>query len=283
MKIAISGASGFIGSHLLKFLQSQGHTVSPHPRNSPVIDGLDVFINLSGENIYGRWDKAKKERIRSSRVETTRRVVDEIMRLPNPPKHYLGASAVGYYGNRVGEVLTEESRPGNDFLSEICVAWEQIPEQLRERNIRVVICRFGVVLAHDGGALPGMVKPFKTGLGGKIGSGEQFFSWIALSDLLHAIEFLLEHKDLKGPFNFVAPHSTTNGELTKFLGEVLGKPALMAVPEFVLSLIFGEGKELMLNSVDARPKRLIEAGFTFRHHDLKKYLHEEIRDLEGSS
>lgn len=276
MKIAIVGASGFIGSHLLKFLQSKDHTVFPHPRNTHLPEGIDAVINLAGESIYGNWTEEKKQSIRDSRIGLTSKLVDDILKLENPPKHYIGASAIGYYGDSGERLLTEESGPGTDFLSQVCSEWEKIPEKLTKRGVRVAICRFGVVLDREGGALAKMLKIFKPGFGGKLGTGRQFFSWIALLDLMRGIEFLLERKDLTGAFNFTSPHPVTNKELTKILGEVLNKPTFFSVPEFLLSMLLGEAKEVVLNSYNAQPQKLLEAGFAFHYPELKKYLIEEI-------
>lgn len=272
MKVAIAGASGFIGSHLLKFLQEKGHTVFPHPRRSMLPDGIDVVINLSGESIFGRWTEEKKRNILESRIHSTRALCDQILILKNPPKLYIGASAVGFYGDRGEEVLTENSFPGSGFLSEVCQEWEKIPLVLKEKNIRVVAARFGIVFGKGGGALEKMLAPFELGFGGVIGSGKQVMSWIALDDLLRAVEYVIETPQLEGPINFVSPNPSTNRELTRQLGALLKRPTYFRIPKFVFSLLFGEGKEVYLSSAKVLPQRLLESGFQFHYPDLKKYL-----------
>lgn len=277
MKISVTGASGFIGSHLLPFLQAKGHAVFPHPRHSPLPEGFDVIINLAGEGVFGRWSDEKKAEIKESRLEMTKKLCREMLSQKHPPKLYISASAVGYYGDRGDTVLTEESGPGKGFLSEVCIEWEEASAVLDEFGIRRALCRFGMVLHKGGGALGKMLPPFKVGLGGKMGSGRQFVSWIALADLLAAIDHIITHTELSGPINCVSPQPVTNAELTRLFGKYLRKPTWFSTPAWLLNLLFGEGKEIFLSSARVLPKRLLDTGFVFQYPDLEKFI---INNLE---
>jgi uncharacterized protein (TIGR01777 family) len=296
MKVIITGSTGFIGSHLASFFEQRGHELillSRHPTRpnmrpwNPeegqldplILEGSDVLIHLSGENIFGRWNKAKMEKIRDSRVNSTRFLCSQLLALKMPPPLFIGASAVGYYGDRKDEVLTEESAPGNDFLAEVCRDWERAAEPLAAKKVRVVFSRFGIVLGSDGGVLKNLEKAFRMGMGGYLGSGKQMMSWIAIDDLCSAMEYIMERKDIAGPVNFVAPQSVSNKEFTDALGKLLNRPALMPVPKFALTMLFGEGAEMFLASTHAFPSRLVETGYQFRYpileQALKKYLLEK--------
>ncbi len=279
MRIAITGSSGFVGSNLAYDLETKGNEVIRLPRHieSQLLEGVDVIINLSGENIFGRWNKSKMEAIRESRVKTTQNLVNILEKLQNPPKLYIGASAIGYYGDRKEEVLDESSAPGKDFfLADVCQQWEEAAKPLTTKNIRVVFTRFGIILGKGGGALQQMEKAFKTGMGGTLGSGKQMMSWIALDDVLSAIHHIIEHPELNGPVNFAAPKAVSNAEFTQVLARVLNKPAVVAVPKFALNLIFGEGAEMFLASTNVVPKHLLESGYHFQYPELeaalRKYL-----------
>jgi len=271
MRIVISGASGFVGSHLIPFLQNCGHTVEKLPRHATdksLLEGADALINLSGESIVtGLWTAAKKERMRKSRIETTENLSRMIRELQYPPKIFLSASAIGWYGSRGDELLNEESERGESFLSDLCQEWEEAAIALRVVNLRI-----GVVLDPNGGMLKKLLPIFKLGLGGKIGNGKQWVSWIAMRDLMRAIEFLLQN-EVRGPVNMVAPHPVTNGEMTKVLGKVLRRPTFCRVPGWILKLLLGEmAEETMLASQRVEPKKLLEAGFQFECSSIEQAL-----------
>jgi len=289
MKIVIAGSSGFIGSHLTRYLEQQGYNCILLTRNSTqanmhvwnpeagqidqaLLEGADVLINLSGENIFGRWNKAKMEKIRESRVQTTRFLCSQLLDLNTPPRLYIGASAVGYYGDRQEEVLIEESDPGSNFLSEVCKEWEQAAESLVSKNIRTVYARFGIVLGKGAGAFKYMEKAFNMGMGGYLGSGKQMMSWIAIDDLCAAMQHVMMHQELSGPVNFVAPQAISNKEFSETLGKLLNRPALMPVPKFALTMLFGEGAEMFLASTLVSPKKLLETGYQFQYPALEQAL-----------
>ena len=289
MKIAITGASGLIGSSLIPFLTTGGHEVVPLRRPSgsasdglvwdperPDFDtsglaGVDAVVHLAGESIAeGRWTQAKKERIRRSRADGTRNLCEALAAMERPPKVLVSASAIGYYGSRGDELLDEGSAAGDGFLAEVCDAWEQATEVASAAGIRVVNLRLGVVLASQGGALAKMLTPFKLGVGGRLGSGSQAMSWIALEDVVGAIHHCLARKELSGPVNAVAPGVVDNRTFTKILGRVLKRPTILPMPAFAVRAAFGEmGQELLLSSARVRPARLLESGYEFRHPDLE--------------
>lgn len=291
MRIAIAGASGFIGSALVKYLKEENHeavSLTRHSEEKGVfwnqkndqidlaeLEGIDVFINLCGESILGRWNQKKMERIRFSRIDTTHFFVEKLQQLKCPPELYVGASAVGIYGDRGDEALLENSHSGHGYLAEVCRDWERETLPLN-KIMRVVHTRFGIVFGPKGGALPLMVKPFKLGLGGILGSGKQYVSWIALDDLTRGIDFIIHNKDITGNVNFVSPYPVTNKELTITLGKILNRPTPFPVPRWVLYLLFRSGAEIYLDSVKAFPKLLMDNGFVFTlpqlDQALKKYL-----------
>lgn len=288
MKILISGSHGLVGNALIKSLEAQNHEVFQLVRRLPDseseiewnpdrysiaiarLDGFDAVIHLAGESIAeGRWTEEKKRRIRDSRVKGTKLLSDALANLTSPPKTLICASAIGYYGDRGEEVLTEQSPPGKDFLSEVCVEWEQATQLASEKGIRVVNARFGIILSEDGGALAKMLTPFRLGIGGRIGSGNQWMSWIALDDVIGGIEYALTNESLRGPVNFVAPTPVRNMEFTKVLGKVLSRPTIFPVPEFGVRLAFGEmGDALLLSSQRVEPQRLKTAGYPFKYEVL---------------
>jgi uncharacterized protein (TIGR01777 family) len=235
------------------------------------LEGLDGVVHLAGESIAtGRWTAEKKARIRDSRVKGTRLLCESLARLDQPPRVLVSASAIGYYGDRGDEILHEDSASGSGFLAEVCHMWEAATEAASQRNIRVVNLRIGVVLSAMGGALATMLFPFRMGLGGIIGSGRQFMSWIALDDLLGSIAYALRTDTIRGPVNAVAPHPVTNREFTKTLGRVLARPTLLPMPAFAARLAFGEmADELLLSSARVEPARLSAAGYDFRYPTLE--------------
>jgi len=284
-RIAVTGASGLVGRALTRALEATGRGVHPLVRRPPRPDtreirwdpetgevdteslrGFSAVVHLAGENIAsGRWTPRRREVIRRSRVEGTRALAEALARMKAPPRTLLCASAVGYYGHRGDEVCTEESPPGEGFLPEVCAAWEAAADPAREAGIRVVHARIGVVLSREGGALPRMLPPFRLGLGGPVGSGKQWMSWIALDDLTALIEHCLDDPSLAGPVNAVAPHPAINREFAKTLGRVLRRPAVLPLPAFAVRLLLGEmGRDLLLASARAVPEAALRAGFAFR-------------------
>lgn len=294
MRTVVSGATGLIGSALLPRLVALGHEVVQLVRRTPrlgegalawdpdagTIDrsGLeatapDVVVHLAGENVFGRWTDAKKRRIRESRVNGTRVVSEALAGLARRPRVLLAASAIGYYGDRGGEELTEQSAPGHDFLAQVARDWEAATAPAARADIRVVNLRFGVVLARQGGALATMLPAFRIGLGGPVGSGHQFLSWIALDDALDAILHALTAASIAGPINVTSPGPVTNRVFAKTLGRVLGRPAVVPVPAFALRMAFGaEGADMMQSGQRVLPARLLASGFRFRYGEVEPAL-----------
>lgn len=287
MNILVTGASGLIGTALVSQLSRGGHSVVPLRRGvASVASGpvwnpetgevklepafpVDGVIHLAGENIAQRWTAAAKRRIRTSRVETTRLLSEALARASHPPKVLVTASAVGFYGDRGQEVLDENSPPGNGFLAEVCQAWEAATLPVRQHGIRVAHLRLGIVLARQGGALAKMLPVFRLGLGGRVGSGRQCWSWISLEDVVRVAELALQDDRFRGAINTVAPEAVTNADFTATLSHVLRRPALLPVPSFLVRTVFGEmGRETLLASAKVRPVKLLEAGFKFRFPDL---------------
>jgi uncharacterized protein (TIGR01777 family) len=281
----MSGSTGLVGAALVPALAAAGHAVTRMVRpatgaragdsvtwdpgagtlDSGRLAGHEAVIHLAGENIAaGRWTAARKERIRASRVAGTRLLATALAKLPTPPAVLISASAIGYYGHRGAEVLTETSAPGADFLARVCQDWEAAAEPARERRIRVVHLRFGVILSRTGGALARMLTPFRLGLGGRLGSGRQWMSWIALDDVVAVIRMALADSTLSGPVNVVAPQAVTNREFTLALGRCLSRPTLFPVPAMALRLLLGEMADaLLLASTRVEPAVLAARGHTF--------------------
>jgi len=298
MKIAISGASGFLGSKLVPCLMEAGHKVKRLVRKKEgiseqeipwdpykefierrALEDVNAVIHLSGERIDGRWTEEKKQRIRDSRVLTTQFLSKTLLELQNPPSTWICASAIGIYGNRGDVWLTEECLPGEGFLAEVCKDWEAATLPATENGIRVINLRIGVVLSPDGGALAKMLLPFKMGLGGVIGSGDQYWSWISMDDLLAIFLYILSHESLQGPVNAVAPNPVTNREFTRLLGRVLHRPTLLPLPAFMARLILGEmGEVLLMYSARVKPEKLLESGFTFQFPELELALRHLLED-----
>ena len=293
LRIAISGASGFLGSALTARLEREHITIQRLRRAERVpppdiawqpdtgqidvasLDGVNAVINLSGEQVGQRWTAKRKRGIRDSRIDSTTLLARSIAELPHPPEVFVSGSAIGIYGNRGDEELDEDSQVGSDFLAEVAEAWEHSTEPARAAGVRIVLIRTGVVLSPNGGALARMLPIFKLGLGGKIGSGAQWMSWIGLTDWLSAVELALA-TEISGPTNLVAPNPVTNAEFARTLGRVVGRPALVPVPELAINMIFGEmGSATLLASQRIHPRRLIEAGFEFAHPTLEQALRAE--------
>ena len=285
-RILISGASGLIGSALVRAFASGGNPVLSLVRRSPestneiawdptkaigpeLVSGFDAVIHLSGERVDGRWTEAKKRRIRDSRVRSTENLARALALAERKPSVFVSASAVGYYGDRGDEVLTEPSAPGKGFLPAVCREWESATDPASAAGIRVVNLRMGIVLSSRGGALEQMLRPFRWGLGGRIGSGRQWWSWIHLDDLVAAVVDILEKGDLRGAVNMVAPNPVSNAEFTHTLAHLLRRPAFFRVPGFAARLAFGEfASEGLLASAKVFPARLSQAGFPFRYPTL---------------
>jgi uncharacterized protein (TIGR01777 family) len=288
-RVAVTGSTGLIGSALVESLRSDGYEVRrvvrsrPAPGSSDIgwdptggmleaekLDGLDAVVHLAGENLAQRWTDEAKRKIRRSRVEGTRLLAESLASLASPPRVLVSASGVGYYGDRGDERLDETSSPGNDFLAELVQDWEAATAPAASAGIRVVHLRSGVVLSPEGGALARMLPPFRLGLGGKLGDGTQWFSWISRDDEVAVIRFAMEHEELSGPINTLSPNPVTNAEFTETLGRVIGRPTVFTVPEFALNLLFGQmANDTLLASQRAFPRRLQEAGFRFRYPELE--------------
>jgi uncharacterized protein (TIGR01777 family) len=299
MHVVITGATGFIGRALYEELhkdyeiialsrhvdaarQSIGHLakVVEWDAKTPAgwqseADGADAIINLAGENLgASRWDETRKSRILQSRLDSTNAVIAALKNLENKPKLVVLASAIGYYGPRKDEQLDETSPSGDGFLAEVCRQIESLANEVESLGVRCVIIRSGVVLGRNGGALAKLAQPFRFFLGGYLGSGDQWFSWISMDDEIAAIRFLMEHEELRGAFNLTAPQPVTMKEFCKTLGKVLRRPAWTRVPAFVLRLALGEmADEMLLSGQRVLPKRLLEAGFEFHYPDAEKTLH----------
>ena len=290
MKIVVSGSTGLIGSALKSALRdhevvplvrrsvtSGEHALAWDPERGTIdragLEGTDAVIHLAGENVFGRWSPAKKQRIYDSRVKGTRLVSDALAGLRRPPATLLAASAIGYYGDRGEEAVSEESAPGADFLAHVARDWEAATAPATRAGIRVVNTRNGVVLTTSGGALAKMLPAFRLGLGGTVGSGNQYLSWIVLDDIINAILHLLGNPNLVGPVNMTAPTPLTNRDFAKTLGKVLGRPAVVPVPAFALRMVFGtEGAAMVQSGQRVLPARLIGSGFRFSFSEVEPAL-----------
>lgn len=278
MQVTVTGGTGFIGRHLAERLRRDGHGLELVGRRLPEqLEVADAVIHLAGEPVAQRWNKAVKQRIESSRVDGTRSLVVALRKLPRRPSVLISASATGYYGSRGDEVLTEESLPGGDFLSQVCIGWEKAADEADPLGIRVVKLRFGMVLAPDGGALGKMLLPFRAGIGGTVGSGMQWMPWIHVGDVVGLISFALDHPDMRGVLNATAPNPVTNAEFTRQLAKALHRVALFPVPVLVLKMMYGEMAGVVLSSQRVVPQATLAAGYEFRYPELAPAL----RDLLG--
>ena len=245
------------------------------PLSPELVSGFDAVIHLAGESIVGRWTAAKKRRILESRAQGTSHLAEAMAKASPAPRVFISASAVGFYGNRGDELLREDSPPGQGFAAEVASQWEAATQPAARAGIRTAQMRFGVVMSAAGGALPKMLTPFRLGLGGRLGSGHQWWPWISVHDVVGAIEHVLNHDSLSGPVNTVAPDAVTNAEFTSTLAAVLKRPAIFPMPAFVVRLIFGEmGEELFLGSQRVEPAKLLATGYRFQYSDLKSALKE---------
>jgi uncharacterized protein (TIGR01777 family) len=292
MKIIVTGASGLVGSSLVPSLIGRGHEVTQlvrrkskdasggvrevewHPERGEIdaasLEAHDAAVHLAGENISaGRWTEERKRRIRDSRVQGTRLLAETLASLNAKPRALVSASAIGYYGDRGEETLTEQSAAGEGFLPDVCREWETATEAARAAGIRTALLRFGLILSAEGGALAKMLLPFKLGVGGKVGDGKQFYSWITLTDVIDIIHFALANENLSGAINVVAPQPATNAEFTKALGRAVSRPTFFPVPAFGARLAFGEMADaLLLSSARVMPVRLQEANYQFKYPTL---------------
>ncbi|MDZ4848050.1 MAG: TIGR01777 family oxidoreductase [Pirellulaceae bacterium] len=287
MHIAVSGASGLVGSTLVPMLTTGGHTVTKLVRRAPgegeatwdpqgksdasSLEGIDAVVHLAGESIAAsRWSAKVKDRIRSSRVQGTRALCESLAKMKSPPRVLVCASAIGYYGDRGDEILTEDSVAGQGFLADVAQEWEAATQPASAAGIRVVNLRFGVILSPKGGALAKMLLPFKLGIGGRVGSGKQYWSWISIDDAAGAVHHALMTDSLSGPVNGVAPNPVTNLEFTTTLGRVLRRPTIVPIPVSAARLALGEMADaLLLASVRVEPKKLIRTGYEFRQPTLE--------------
>lgn len=292
MHVAVSGSTGLVGSALCDALTQQGRDIRPivrrasggnneilwdtqqHSFDGKALAQCDAVVHLAGEGIMGRWTDEKKQRIRDSRIKSTQALAQTLAKIEDGPRTLIVASAIGYYGDTgQTDARTEDDPAGNadtDFLAEVCVHWEAAADAARQAGIRVVHVRIGIVLSKDGGALATMLPPFKLGLGGVVGSGEQWMSWIALTDLVRIIEYAIDTPEITGPINAVAPDPVTNKQFTKALGRALHRPTILPVPGFAPKLLYGSecADALVLGSIRVVPKRLEDAGFSFQFTDL---------------
>ena len=294
-KVFIAGGTGFIGSSIIPALLKEGYEVQVLVRNkekakklpssckviwgNPTKSGewqkyleeIDIAINLTGQNIFSRWTKTYKKLIFESRIKSTENIVSSLKK----SALLINASAVGYYGDKSDILVTEDSPPGDDFLAKTCIEWEKKALKAKEKGVKVIIARLGVVLGTTGGMLPKILPIFKLGLGGTLGKGNQWFPWIHIKDLVSAILFLIK-KEKEGIYNFVSPNPVTNKEFTKTLGKILKRPTVLPVPVFMMRLIFGELANIIICSIRAYPKNLLELGFKFKFETIEDALKDLI-------
>jgi hypothetical protein len=293
-QVLVSGVSGPIGAALLSALKASGARItrlmrkdSPRspateasipwdpeqPLSTEAVSGFDAVIHLAGESIVGRWTESKKKKIRDSRVVGTQNLASALAQAQNKPRVLVSSSAIGYYGNRGDEVLTESSPPGSGFLAEVCAQWEAATRAAADAGIRTVQIRTGVVLSSQGGALGKMLTPFKMGVGGRIGDGGQWMSWIDVQDLVRAVLHIVHRDGLHGPVNMVGPKPVKNAEFTETLASVLDRPAMFPLPAFAVKLALGEmGETVLLGSQQVEPTQLVNSGFGFRFETLRDSL-----------
>lgn len=298
MKILITGASGLIGTALQRSFEEKGHDMLLASRSEPKdeqhvqwepdtgfadddlprLEGFDAVVHLAGENVSGlRWTEEKKKAIRDSRVFGTRTMIEAFAKLKKKPKVFVSASAIGFYGDSGDDEMTETSSAGDTFLAEVSKEWEAESRRAEDMGIRTVLLRNGIVLSKDGGALAAMMTPFKLGVGGVVGSGKQWMSWVSLDDVIGVVNYALENENLRGAVNVASPNPVTNEEFTKTLGSVLYRPTFLPLPEFAVHMVFGEmGDALLLDSTRVVPKRLQDAGFEFKFTDLKTALEHAV-------
>jgi uncharacterized protein len=295
-KVLISGSSGLLGGALTQSLGADGYEITrlvrkpasaagqiawdfAQPLAPQSVSGFDAVIHLAGESIASRWTDAKKKAIRDSRVLGTRNIAEALARVASPPRVFISASAIGFYGDREDEILREDSASGaSGFLPEVCREWEAAADLAVKAGIRTAFLRTGIVLSAKGGALKQMLPPFRMGLGGRIGSGRQWMSWIDLHDETGVIRHILANESVRGPVNSVSPHPVTNAEFAKTLASVLSRPAIFPMPAFAARLIFGQmGEELLLGSQRVEPAKLVASGYVFQQPDLRQALEQILK------
>jgi uncharacterized protein len=300
MKILITGGTGFVGTRLTSRLLQEGYSVTIMSRSLKETDktppgvsylqadptqkgpwqdkvkDFDAIINLAGASIFSKWTDEYKKLIRESRMTTTRNIVEGIPPNPAHPMALFSTSAVGYYGFHGDEELFEDSPPGNDFLAHLAIDWEAEAIKAREKGVRVVITRFGIVLGEKGGALGQMVPLFKKFVGGPIGSGKQWFSWVHIKDLAEAFVFLMKHPEISGPVNLCAPKPVRNKDLAKALGNVLHRPSFMPAPGFLIKLVLGEFGSVILEGQKVIPRKLLNTGYTFQYPEIENALRDIV-------
>lgn len=294
MRVLITGATGFIGNFLIGLFVARGDEVTivtrdpEHVRNAragcetvgwlPDLSGYDAVVNLAGESLFGkRWSEEQRRVIRESRIESTRRLVEGLANAEPRPPVFVSASAIGYYGSRGDEVLAEDHAQGTDFLAEVCAAWEEAAVTAEEHGVRTVLVRIGVVLGEGGGALAKMLTPFKLGVGGPIGSGKQWMSWVHIKDLCRIILSAIDDESMRGPYNGTAPHPVTNKEFSRTLGRVLGRPAFLPTPPFALKAALGDVATLLTDSQRCSADKVLATGFEFDFPDLETALRKLLR------
>lgn len=297
----ISGATGFVGRALCKHLAAQGDEVwafsrrpaqalaslegvsrvfawdaATHEPQADAFDGVDAVIHLAGESVVGRWTEAKREAIRASRVDSTRLLVAAMIQLEKPPKTLISASAIGYYGEKGEAEVTEDSPPDNDFLGQVAIAWEAAALRAELSGIRVVCLRTGIILGQGGGALEAMLLPFRLGAGGPLGSGRQWWSWVAFDDVIGLIDFALRTPEVEGPLNVTAPEPVRQKDFAKALGKALNRPAFLPAPAFALKLALGGFSAELLSSKKVLPRKAMQLGYRFQFNDLEDCLRRVI-------
>lgn len=303
MRILVSGSTGFLGTSLIETLDREGHTIAPLVRpgtkqrtatgapaqivrwdpvagqfDAAAAEGADALVHLAGASIAnGRWNASRKRLMQTSRIDATRHLIEALSKLQRPPRSIVAASAIGYYGNRGDEILSEASAPGSDFLAMLCRDWEAETVRGAEFGARVVSLRFGIILAARGGALPRMAMPFKLGAGGRLGSGRQWMSWLTLKEVIRMIQFALGNARVNGPVNAVTPNPVQNKDFTRLLAKTLRRPALFPAPAFMLRLALGEMADaLLLASQKVMPSKLMDSGYSFLQPDLANGLSEVL-------
>lgn len=293
MRILVSGSSGLLGTELLPSLGVAQHEVSrlvrgkagkndvqwdpERPLSPKLVEGFDAVVHLAGETIVGRWTPQKKAQIRNSRVQGTRNLVDALVNTARKPRVLITASAIGYYGDRGDELLREGSLPGRGFLPEVCKEWEAATQPSAQAGIRCVQMRFGIVLSGRGGALRKMLPPFRLGLGGIVGNGRQYWSWISIADVVGVVHHILRMQSVQGPVNVVAPQAVTNAEFTQALSAVLRRPAFLPMPAFAARFALGEmADELLLASQRVEPVKLVASAYEYQQPDLPHALHQAL-------
>jgi len=305
MKVFITGGSGFVGKNLTRTLSEEGHKITILTRSERGTGGLppgastvegdptkkgdwqsavkehDIVINLAGASIFTRWTEDAKKSIWESRIFTTRNLVEAVE--GGRVKTFFSTSAVGYYGFHEDEMLTEESPPGNDFLARLAQDWENEASKAREKGCRVALTRFGIVLGEKGGALSQMIPLFKKYLGGPMGNGRQWFSWIHVEDLVRAFAFLVEHPETSGPVNFTSPNPVRNKEMARSLGKAMRRPSFLTAPGFLLRLYLGEFGSVLLRGQRVMPKKLLNRGFQFRYPDIDRALEQVVHSMRMGS